>query len=122
MKVAAQIPSILLAIVFIVFGLNFFLNFIPMPPLEGLNKKFFEVMAMESNYMMIIKVLEIVIGLMLLLPKTRALGLLLIAPIAVNILIYEVVIAHQPGIGVLLVVLVAAGIYFNREKYLSIVA
>jgi putative oxidoreductase len=122
MKVAAQIPSILLAIVFIVFGLNFFLNFIPMPPLEGLNKKFFEVMAMESNYMMIIKVLEIVFGLMLLLPKTRALGLLLIAPIAVNILIYEVVIAHQPGIGVLLVVLVAAGIYFNREKYLSIVA
>jgi putative oxidoreductase len=122
MKVASQIPSILLAIVFIVFGLNFFMNFIPMPPLEGLNKKFFEVMAMESSWMMIVKVLEVVIGLMLLVPKTRALGLLLIAPIAVNILIYEVVIAHQPGIGVLLVVLVAVGIYFNREKYLSIVA
>jgi putative oxidoreductase len=121
MKVASQIPAILLALVFVVFGLNFFMNFIPMPPLEGLNKKFFEVMAMESSYMMIVKVLEVAIGLMLLLPKTRALALLLIAPIAVNILIYELVIAHQPGIGILLVVLVAAGIYVEREKYLSII-
>jgi putative oxidoreductase len=76
----------------------------------------------STGYMTVIKVLEVAIGLLLLLPKTRALALLLIAPITVNILLFEVCISKAPGIGVALVLINAIGIYLNREKYWGILA
>jgi putative oxidoreductase len=122
MKIASQIPALLLALVFIVFGLNFFMQFIPIPAMTGLPQEFFGVMAVKSNYMLVVKVMEIAFGLLLLLPKTRALGLVLIAPICVNILMYEVLIEHRPGIGVALVILCLMGMMLNREKYKSILS
>jgi putative oxidoreductase len=122
MKIASQIPAILLALVFVVFGLNFFLQFMPMPPLEGLQQEFFSVMAVKSNYMLVVKVCEIAFGLLLLLPATRALGLILIAPICVNILMYELLIAKAPGIGIALVILVVLGLMLNREKFKSLLS
>jgi hypothetical protein len=40
----------------------------------------------------------------------------------VNILIFELHIAKQPGIGVALVVVTALAMYFNKEKYSSILS
>jgi hypothetical protein len=40
----------------------------------------------------------------------------------VNILIFELHIAKQPGIGVALVVVTALAMYLNKEKYSSILA
>jgi putative oxidoreductase len=77
---------------------------------------------MSKGYMSFVKVLEVAIGLLLLLPKTRALALILIAPITVNILCFELFIAQQPGIGVALVLLNVLGLYFNKEKYSSILS
>jgi putative oxidoreductase len=121
MKIAKQIPAYLLAFVFVVFGSNHFLNFMPMPPMSGDPATYMSVMG-PTGYMTTIKICEVVFGLLLIFPKTRALGLLLIAPIVVNILLFELHIAKAPGIGVVLVLLVALGIYFNKEKYSSILA
>ena len=74
-----------------------------------------------TNFLLVVKVLEISLALLLLLPKTRALALLLIAPITINILLFELLIAHQPGIGVLLIVLNGVAIIQNKEKYTGIV-
>ena len=52
-----------------------------------------------------VKVLEIIIGILLVIKPTRALALLLIAPIVVNIFLFEIVIAHKPGIGVALLLI-----------------
>ena len=76
----------------------------------------------KSGYLLFVKILEVVIGILLLVPVTRALALLLIAPIAVNILLFEVCLSHQPGIGVVLVIVNAIGIILNKEKYLGIIA
>jgi putative oxidoreductase len=121
MKIVKHIPAYLLAFVFIVFGANFFLHFIPMPAMTGDTLTFMTLFG-GSGYMTFVKVLEIVFGVLLVLPKTRALGLLLMLPIVVNILCFEVFIAKQPGIGVALLIINAVGIYFNREKYQSILA
>lgn len=75
-----------------------------------------------SGYMTTIKVCELLFGIMVLIPKTRALGLLLLAPIVVNILLFELHIAHAPGIGVALTAVTAIAIYFDKEKYSSILA
>jgi hypothetical protein len=121
MNIVKQIPAYLLAIVFIVFGANFFLHFLPMPPMSG-DAGAFAGLLYKSGYLLFVKILEVVIGILLLVPATRALALLLIAPIVVNNLLFEVYLAHQPGIGVILLILKAIGIVLNKEKYLGIIA
>ena len=120
MKDVKNIPAYLLAFVYVVFGSNFFLHFIPMPPMAG-NAGAFAGLLYSTGFLAFVKVLEIVFGVLLLIPKTKALAYLLIAPISVNILLFEVFMANQPGIGVLLVVLNAIGIYIDRIKYTSII-
>ncbi len=121
MNIAKQIPAFLLALVFIVFGLNFFLHFLPMPPMDG-DAGAFAGLLYKTGYLTVVKVLEVSIGILLLIKPTRALALLLIAPIAVNIMLFELCIAHKPGIGVVLVLINAIGIILSKEKYLGIIA
>ena len=121
MNIAKQVPAFLLAFVFIVFGLNFFLHFMAMPPMSG-DAGAFAGLLYTSCYLTFVKVLEVSIGILLLIKPTRALALLLIAPIAVNILLFEVFLAHKPGIGVVLLLINAIGIFFSKEKYLGIIA
>jgi putative oxidoreductase len=121
MKIAKQIPAILLGLVFVGFGIPYLLKLMPTPEMQGDMATFMSLFG-SSGYMTVIKVLEVIIGLLLFLPKTRALGLLLIAPITVNILLFELCIAKAPGIGIALVLVNAIGIYLNREKYWGILS
>ncbi len=122
MNIAKQIPSFLLAFVFIVFGANFFLHFIPMPAPTKDYAGDFGVLLYKTGFLAIVKVLEVIIGLLLVIKTTRALALLLIAPIVVNIFLFEILIAHKPGIGVALLLINSIGIFFSKEKYLGIIS
>jgi len=42
MKIATVVARVLLGLVFVIFGLNIFLHFIPMPPPEGAAGDFFK--------------------------------------------------------------------------------
>jgi hypothetical protein len=119
MKILQQAPSLLLALVFLVFGLNYFLNFIPMPQQTG-DAGTFLGLIYSTGFLGFVKVLEVSIGGILLIKPLRALALLLIAPISLNILLFEVFIAHQPDIGILLVALNVLAIYQHRSKYTQI--
>ncbi len=121
MKITKQIPALLLALVFLVFGANYFLKFIPMPPMSG-DPLTFMMLFGGSGYMTFVKVLEIAFAILLVLPKTKALGLLLILPIVVNIVCFEVFIAKQPGLGIALLLINFLGIFFNKEKYSGILS
>ncbi len=121
MQIVKNIPAYLLGALFFVFGVAYFLHLMPTPVMTGDPATYMTLMG-GSGYMDIVKVLEVLIGILLIVPKTRALALILIAPIVVNILLYEVCIAKAPGIGVALVLITALGIYLNREKYASIMA
>lgn len=116
MKYLNTILSILLALPFIVFGANFFFQFIPMPPMKGVAGQYIGILA-TSHFLVVVKIMEIAFGLMLLLNFKRALALVLIAPISVNILMYELCIAHQPGIGIVLVLLNALLLYHHKNHY-----
>jgi putative oxidoreductase len=121
MQFVKNLPTYLLALVYLVFGANYFLHFIPMPTPEG-NAGAFTGLLYSTGFLAFVKVLEVLLGLLLLLPATRKLALLLIAPITVNILLFELFIAHQPGIGILLVLLNGFAIYQHRKSYLPIVS
>lgn len=120
MKILQQVPSYLLAIVFLIFGSNYFFNFIEMPAMTGDAGTFIGLLY-STGFMTFVKVLEVIIGFLLLIKPLRALALLLIAPIGLNILLFEVFIAHQPGIGILLVLLNGIAIFQHRKNYLNIV-
>jgi putative oxidoreductase len=85
MKVATIIARVLLGLVFVVFGSNIFLHFIPMPPPPpGLLGDFSKALFL-SHYLHVVAVFQIVGGLLLLFGRFVPLGLLLLAPVIVNI-------------------------------------
>ena len=85
MKIATIIARVLLGLIFVVFGSNIFLHFIPMPPPSpGLVGDFSKALFL-SHYLHVVAVFQIVGGLLLLIGRFVPLGLLLLAPVIVNI-------------------------------------
>jgi putative oxidoreductase len=85
MKIATVIARVLLGLIFVVFGSNIFLHFIPMPPPSpGLVGDFTKALFL-SHYLHVVAVFQIVGGLLLLIGRFVPLGLLLLAPVIVNI-------------------------------------
>ena len=85
MKIATIIARVLLGLVFVVFGSNIFLHFIPMPPPPpGLLGDFTRALFV-SHYLHFVAMFQIVGGLLLLIGRFVPLGLVLLAPVIVNI-------------------------------------
>lgn len=121
MNIVKQIPAYLLGALFVFGGVSYLFKLFPDPAMSGDIETFMKLFA-STGYMTIIKVCELLFGILILIPKTRALGLILIAPIVVNILIFELHIAKAPGIGIALMIVTALAMYFNKEKYSSILS
>ena len=86
MKKLPCIAALLLGLAFIFFGLNFFFHFFAVPsPQAGTPAANFLGAMYGSGYLTLIKVLEVVGGIMLILPRTRVLGLFLVGAILFNI-------------------------------------
>src|SRR5215510_15008518 len=89
MKILIIIARSLLGLIFVVFGLNAFLHFIPMPPPEGLAGDFMKAL-FASGYFYVVAVPQIVGGALCLAGRFVALGLTLLAPVLVNILLFHI--------------------------------
>jgi len=93
MKTATIISRVLLGLIFVTFGLNMFLNFIPMPPpQEGPAREFMTALFM-SHYVYVVGALQVVGGLFLLSGRWIPLGLTLLGPVIVNILCFHILMA-----------------------------
>ena len=123
MKHIPTIAAILLGVAFITFGLNHFLKFIPMgdgPP-KGTPPALFFGAVGPTGFLTFVKILEIAGGVLVLLPKTRNIGLLVLGPIVINILAFNIFIAggsavfQEPVIAVS--VLSAYLLWTGREKF-----
>jgi putative oxidoreductase len=98
MKHASTIAAALLGLLFVVFGLNFWLKFIPMPPdasPDSAPHKLFMAAFFPTGYLAFVKAIEVIGGLLLALPKTRNLGLLLLGPVIVNIFAYHFFLTNR---------------------------
>ena len=62
MNILKQAPSLLLAFVFVVFGANYFFNFMPMPETTGNIKAFFDLFY-PTKYLLVINKIDIIIVL-----------------------------------------------------------
>lgn len=89
MKIATIIVRILLGLMFVVFGSNAFLQFMPMPELPDNHAGNFIRALAGSGYMYAIAVVQVLGGALLLLGRFVPLGLTLLGPIVVNIVLYH---------------------------------
>lgn len=95
MKIVATIARYLMGLVFLVFGLNKFFNFIPSGPLpSGVAGEFIGAMV-ASKYIMIVGLFEVAGGLLLLINRYVPLALALLAPVIVNILIVNILLDRR---------------------------
>jgi hypothetical protein len=110
MKTITVIGRYLLGLVFLVFGLNGFFHFIPMPPPTGPAAQFFGALYV-SNYLAIIFLLQIIPAILLLLNRYVPFALTLLAPIIVNILLVHLLMVPS-GLPLAIVVTVLWGVVF----------
>ena len=89
MKTASTIARYLAGLIFLVFGLNGFLNFIPMPPPVGVAGQFMGAMY-ASHYLWVIFAFQLVAGVLLLVNRYVPLAVAVLAPVIVNILSFHV--------------------------------
>ena len=124
MKLASTIARYLLGLIFVVFSLNFWLHFMPIPmPPEGSNAANFMGAIYMSGFLTVVKVLELVSGLLLLAGKFINLALAILGPIVINIVLYHVVILGAGyGMAVVLCVLALVALLGRKEFLGSLLA
>lgn len=89
MKITSTIARYFLGFIFLVFGLNGFLHFIPLPPPEGLAGQFMGALYL-SGALSVIMALQLASGLLLLSNRFVPLALVLLGPVVANILLFHV--------------------------------
>ena len=98
-----------LGLVFTVFGLNFFLHFLPMPPSPPRAASFAGALFASGYLFPLLKTTEVVAGLLLLSNRFVTLSLAVLAPIVINIVGFHLFLA--PSGMVLPLALLAAELY-----------
>jgi hypothetical protein len=114
MKIASTIARYLLGLIFLVFGLNGFLHFIPMPPPKGLAAQFGGAIFV-SHYWVVIFGLQVIGGVLLLVNRFVPLALVLLGPVIFNIFFFHALMAPE-GLPLAIVVVVLWLILAVRYK------
>ena len=110
MKILNNISRFLLGFIFLVFGLNGFLHFIPMPPPSGVAGQFLGSMFV-TKYLLFVFAIQLIGGVLLLLNRYVPLALTILGPIIVNILLFHALMSPV-GIGLAIFVTIFWGVVF----------
>ena len=95
MQIATIIARVLLGLIFVVFGSNAFLRFLPMPPLpQGVAGEYLHAF-FASGYVYVIGGLQVIGALLLLIGRFVPLGLTILGGIIVNIWCFHLLMAPE---------------------------
>jgi len=114
MKIVSTISRYLLALIFLTFGLNGFLHFIPMPPPTGVAGQFAGALFVSRLYIVVFA-LQIIPALLLLINRYVPLALTVLGPIIVNILCFHAFMAPA-GLPLALVVTILWFVVFASVR------
>jgi putative oxidoreductase len=92
MRTASAIARYLAGAISLVFGLNGFLHFIPMPPPEGIAGQFMGALFV-SHYLTVIFAVQVIAAVLLLVNRYVPLALAAMEPVIVNILCFHALMA-----------------------------
>jgi uncharacterized membrane protein YphA (DoxX/SURF4 family) len=116
--------ALLFGLFFINAGLDKFLHYMPMP--KNMTEKMMKAFSafMEIGWLMpLVGLAEIVGGLLIIIPRTRALGALIIFPVMVGIFLTNIV-QDKSGLPIALIfgAILIWIMYENKNKYLPLVS
>lgn len=98
MNKAKLAVRVIFGLMWVIFGLNFFFQFLPpQPPPPEDAMKFLGGLMTNPYIMPLIKVIEVTVGVLLLANIAVPLALVIIAPITVNIFLFHTVLAPAGG-------------------------
>ncbi|MEY4918603.1 MAG: hypothetical protein RL616_2516 [Verrucomicrobiota bacterium] len=93
------VASIVLGLCFVMASVMFFLQLGPKPDFpEGSPIAHFMAAFGPTGYMNFVKVFELTGGILVMIPRLRNLGLLLLGPVIVNIIAFHTFITHGEGL------------------------
>jgi hypothetical protein len=106
LKIAATISRYLLGLVFLVFGANKIVPFMPTGPLPGGAAGQFMGALFSTKYLLFVGLIEAAGGILLLINRYVPLALTLLGPIIVNILLTGILMTHMAlGSGIVVAIL-----------------
>ena len=109
---------ILLGFMLIVFGLNKFLNFMPMPEMAEPAQQFMGALVQSGYIMMIVAIIEIIAGVLILINKYQSLALVVLFPIILNAFLFHLFLDIAGiGGGALALVLTIYLLFTHKEKF-----
>ncbi len=92
MKTLTLIARVLIGLIFVVFGSNGFLHFIPSPPPPPGPAGDFAKALFVSHYFYVVSALQVAGGALCLVGRYVPLGLTLLGPVIVNILLFHILL------------------------------
>ena len=92
MRIASTIARYLAGVIFLVMGLNGFLNFIHFPPPTGTAAQFMGALYV-SHYLWVIFAFQVIAGVLLLVNRYVPLAVAILAPVLVNIIVFHATMA-----------------------------
>ncbi len=118
MKTTKIIARVLLGLMLLVFGLNGFLQFMPMPEMSAEAGELMGALAKAGYFFPIIAIVEIVVGALLLINKYTAIALIVLFPIMLNALLFHLFL-DLAGIGAAALAITLNVFLFitNMDKY-----
>lgn len=113
-----KIVRVILGLTLIIFGANKLFHFLPLDPPTGDAGEFLNSLGATGYIFPVIGILEIIIGIQLLSKKWVAFGLILLAPISLNILLFHMFL-DMPGLSIALIIAIfnTALIYKHWPQY-----
>ena len=104
--IIAHILRIILGIIFLVFGLNGFLHFIPMPPPSGAAGEFFTGLVKAQYFLPLLAGVQVLCGILFISGALVPLALLILFPVSLNILFFHLELSPT-GVGMAIFIMVA---------------
>jgi putative oxidoreductase len=112
-----MVLRILLGLFVLVFGLNKFLNFIPMEAPTGDAGAFFGAL-MSSKTLVMVAIVEVVTGIALIFNKYGALMALILMSVSVNAVLFHATLDPENIMGALVLLILNVAVLFGyKDKY-----
>jgi len=118
MKIVTLIARLLLGLIFVVFGLNGFLNFIKGPMPSGLAAQFVGALVL-SHYFWVVAAIQVAGGVLLLVNRYVPLALVLLGPVIVNIICYHVFLNPSGAVPAAVVTVLWLIVFYGKRQYFS---
>lgn len=119
MKIFESTARITLGLLFVIFGCNGIVAFLPAPPpLQGLAGQFLYALS-ASHYYLVVSGFQVVGGLFLVANRFVSLGIAVLAPIIVNILCFHIFMMPSGLPGAVLVAVIWSFLAYRHRRDFS---